>query len=275
MRALWSGSVSFGLITIPVKLYSAVEDRGLDFDYLHKKDLEPIRYARVCKADGREVPYEDIVRGYEFEKGDYVVLTDEDFRRASPRKSGTIDLVSFSDAAEIDPIYYEKAYYLEPAKGAEKSYALLRDALSKSGKVGVATFVLRNREHVAVLRPYGKVLLVEQLRFRSEIREPKDLKLPRAKATEKETEMALTLIGHLTQPFDPAQFRDTYVEDLKEVIAEKARGREPKRRQEAPALEPTEVKDLMRLLRASLRKERPKAFHKAKKAARSRDTARV
>lgn len=143
MRAIWSGALNFGLVDIPVKLYAAAESARLDLDMLHRKDLKPIRYARVCRAEGKEVRYADVVKGYEYKKGDYIVLTEEDFRRANVRKTRLIDIVEFADAAEIDPIYYEKPYYLRPEKGSEKAYRLLRDALKRSGKMGIATFVLR------------------------------------------------------------------------------------------------------------------------------------
>src|SRR5215211_1486354 len=142
MRALWTGSLSFGLINIPMKLYSATQEHGLNFDMLHKKDLSPIRYARICKADGKEIPYKDIVKGYEYQKGDYVVLVEEDFKRANIKKTKSIEMIEFTKESEINPLYYEKPYYLEPDKGADKAYVLLREALLKSKKVGIAKFVL-------------------------------------------------------------------------------------------------------------------------------------
>jgi DNA end-binding protein Ku len=157
MRAIWSGALSFGLVNIPVKLYSATAGMGLDLTMLHKKDISPIRYARICRADGKEIPYEDIVKGYEYQKGDYVILTDEDFKKASVEKTKAIEIESFVKESEIDPIYFEKPYYLEPEKGAQKAYALLRESLKKSKKIGLAKFVLRNREHLAAIRPKAKL----------------------------------------------------------------------------------------------------------------------
>jgi DNA end-binding protein Ku len=257
MRAIWTGALSFGLINIPVRLYSATatEDK-LEFDMLHKTDLSPIRYARICRADGKEIPYEDIVKGYEYRKGDYVVLTDEDFKSAAPRKTKTIDIMEFTKESDIDTIYYEKPYFLEPDKGAEKAYTLLREALKKSKKVGVASFVMRNKEHMAVIKPYGKVILLDQLRFKDEIRDPKDIKVPEvAKAARtKEIDMALSLIDHLTEPFKPEKYKDTYKSELEKVIKAKSKGKKYKSKEKPP--EDTEVFDLVAMLKDSLKKEK-------------------
>lgn len=255
MRAIWTGALSFGLVNIPIRLYSATEDHGLDFDMLHKEDLSPIRYARVCRADGKEVPYEDIVKGYEYEKGDYVVLDQEDFKKANVKKTKTIEIVDFVKEDEIDPIYFEKPYYLEPDKGAAKPYALLREAIKKSKKVALAKFVLRNREHIAVIKVSGNVLVLDQLRFDSEIRPPDSLNLPKSeKANTREIDMALSLIDQLSAHFKPEQYKDTYAQDLKAIIEEKAEGKKPKTKGKAP--QPTEVRDLMAALRASLEKQK-------------------
>lgn len=252
MRSIWTGTVSFGLVNIPVRLYVASEEHGLDLDMLHKKDMSPVRYVRVCKADGREVPYEEIVKGYEYQKGDYVVLTDEDFKRAAVRKTYTIEIVRFVAEGEIDSIYFEKPYYLEPDKGGEKAYALLREALRKAKKVGVAKFVLRNREHLGVVKPEDRVIVLNTLRYKSDIREAEGLKLPAGEAAKgKEVDMALQLIDQLTEPFNPGEFKDTYAEQLKRVIEEKIKGRPVTAQGEAPL--PTAVPDLMAALKASLK----------------------
>lgn len=251
MRSIWSGAISFGLIHIPVKLYSAVAESSLDFDMLRKQDLCPIRYARVCRDTGEEVPWEDIVKGYEYKKGDYVILEDEDFKRANVAKTQTIDVVDFVNAGEVDSIYLDKPYYLEPVKEARKAYALLREALKKTGRAGLALFVLRNRQHLALLKPEGDLLILNQMRFASEIRKPEGLNLPHeAEASKKELDMAIKLIDELSEPFQPEQFHDTYREELERVIEEKARGKTPEPRGEAPV--PTAVPDLMAKLRESL-----------------------
>lgn len=258
MRAIWTGSLSFGLVNIPVKLYSGAESgSGIDLTMLHGKDLSPIRYAKICRADGNEVPYEDIVKGYEYRKGDFVVLTDEDFERANAKKTKTIDIVEFSDEDEIDIRYFEKPYYLEPDKGADKPYALLREALTKSKKIAIAKFVLRNREHLAALKPVAGALVLEQMRFPAELREPSGLKLPeKVDVKGNEVEMALKLIDQLTQPFIPEDFHDTYTEELEKVIDAKVKGKPIVDDEKAPAN--TEVKDLMAMLKASLEKEQAK-----------------
>ena len=178
MRAIWSGAISFGLVNIPVKLYTGVEaEEGLDLRMLSKQDMSPIRYARISTATNKEVEWKDIVKGYEVEKGKYVVITDEDFKKASPEKTNTVDIIQFADEEEIDPIYYEKPYYLVPDKGAAKPYALLLKALEKVKKVGIATCVIRNREHIFTLKPLeGGLLLMEQLRYVDEIKERPEVK---------------------------------------------------------------------------------------------------
>ena len=258
MVAIWTGSLSFGLINIPVRLYSGSETRsGIDLDMLHKKDHAPIRYARFCREDGKEVPWEDIVKGYEYTKGDYIILTDEDFKKANVRKSKTIDITEFTDEDQIDIRYFEKPYYLEPDKNAQKPYALLREALRRSKKVAIAKFVLRNREHLALIKPVGNALVMNQMRFQNEVRQPSGLNLPEAEDTsKKEIDMALSLIDHLTEPFAPEDFHDTYTEELEEIIAQKAKGKKPKKQGSEP--QPTQVKDLMSMLKASLEKEKAK-----------------
>ncbi|HEY9744635.1 MAG TPA: Ku protein [Oculatellaceae cyanobacterium] len=254
MRSIWTGSLSFGLVNIPIRLYSGTKRERLDFDLLHKKDLSPIRYARVCKAEGKEVPYEEIVKGYEYEKGEYVVLTEEDFERANVRKNKSIEIISFAQQEEIDPNYFEKPYWIEPDKGAARAYALLREALRESGRVGIAQFVLRNREHLCIVRPEGEALALNQMRFASELQEPSSLQLPeRAKPDAKELSLALSLIDQFTEPFRPENYKDTYHEELERLIEEKLSGKAPAKMGKAP--EPTKVRDLMSLLKASLEQQ--------------------
>lgn len=260
MRALWTGSLSFGLVSIPVKLYPAAQSHGLDFDFLHRKDHEPIRYARICSVDGREVPYADIVRGYEVGKGEYVIVNDEDFKHANARKTKIIDLKSFADESDIDTIYYQKPYFLEPEKGGEKPYALMREALKKSGKVGIATFVLRNREHLAAIRPSGNALILHQLRFSQDMRDTADFDFPVSHVYAKEMDIALALIEQLSAPFQAEDYKDTYTQEMLRIINQKRRGIRPKLKKAEEPL-PTKVADLMELLKASLEQERKEHRH--------------
>ncbi len=258
MRAIWTGAISFGLVNIPVRLYNATIERKFRFNYLHKKDLSPIRYSRICLEDGQEIPYEEIVKGYEYQKGEYVVLTDEDFRKANLRKTGAIDIIEFVREGEVDSIYFEKPYYLEPGEGAERAYALLHEALQRSGKVGVAKFVLRNREHLGIVKIEGNMMILNQLRFKSEIQDAEGLKIPSFRVREeKEIELAIELIDQLTESFKPEKYHDTYSEELEEIIAERLQGKSPSPREEEPT--PTPIPDLMAVLRESLRRAKQKA----------------
>ncbi len=251
MRSLWSGAISFGLVNIPVKLNSAVEaNEGLDFDMLSKEDLAPIKYARIDTKTGKEVAWKDIVKGYQYAKGKYVVVTEEDFAKASPEKSKTIDLIQFVKEEEIDPILYEKPYYLIPDKSADKSYHLLVKALEETGTIGLAEFMLRNRMHLCAIKSYEGVLLLNQMRYQEEVRGiPEVGKAERI--TPKELSLATKLINQLTEAFDPAAFKDTYVTELKKVIKAKAAGREIRIAEPKKSTSAT-VKDLMDVLKQSL-----------------------
>jgi DNA end-binding protein Ku len=258
MRAIWTGAISFGLVNIPIRLYRGAIERKLKFNYLHKKDLSPIRYSRVCLEDGQEVPYKEIVKGYEYQKGEYIVLTDEDFRKANLRKTGAIDIIEFVKEGEVDSIYFEKPYYLEPDEGSERAYALLREALLRSRKVGVAKFVLKNREHLGILKIEGNVIVLNQLRFKSEIQDAENLKIPPSRTREeKEIALAVELIDQLTESFKPEKYHDTYSEELEEIIAERVQGKIPSPKEEEPT--PTPIPDLMAVLRESLRRVKQKA----------------
>jgi len=260
MQAIWSGAISFGLIHIPVQLYSAVNERGLEFNYLRKKDLCPIKYRRTCQGSDEEVPYKDIVKGYEVKKGQYVVLEDEDFKRASVKRSQLIEILSFVDASEVDPKLFEKPYYLEPEKDASKAYAILREALKRSQKVGVARFVLKSREHLAILKAETDAIILNQIRFCSEIRDPADLRLPKEKeATAKELEIAEKLILQLSEPFNLEQYQDTYSKELLKYIEAKAKGKQIHVISKEPT--PTAAADLMAKLRQSLEEVKRKGAH--------------
>jgi DNA end-binding protein Ku len=254
MRPIWNGSISFGLVNIPVRLYSGVNPReGIDLDMLHKEDHAPIRYARICRKDGEEIPWNDIVKGYEYQDGDYVVLTKKELESIDVEKTQTIDIQQFINEPDIDIRYYEKPYYLEVVKGGEKAYALLRGALQKSGKLALAKFVLHEREHIAVIKPLGRALVLNQMRYPTDLRQPGELNFPTEKGvTEKELEMALKLVRQETKPFIPEDYHDTYTEELEEMIKEKTKGKKPsKPRAKVP--KETSAKDLMGALKASLK----------------------
>lgn len=265
MRSIWRGTLSFGLLNIPVNLYSATHEHELKFVLLHKRDLSQIRYARFCKEEEKEIPYKDIVKGYELEKGKYVVLSDEDFEKANPEKSKTIEIIKFTNDNEIDSIYYDKPYYLEPDKRAEKAYALLQQALQKSKKVAVAKYILKNHEHLCTVKPYQNALILNQMRFHSEILSIDDLHLPgNQKITGKEMEMTLTLIDHLTESFHPEDYKNSYIEELKEIIKKKSKGRRiESKMKEAP--KSSKVYDIMSLLKASLEEQSHKSKVKKSK----------
>jgi len=257
MKSIWKGAIAFGLVNIPIKLYSAVEDSALDLDMLDKKDLANIKFKRVNSETGKEVPYENIVKGYLYHD-QYVVLEPEDFESADAKKTHTIEILNFVNEEEIDSIYYETPYYLEPDKSGEKAYAIFREALQTSGKVGVGTFVMRNKEALVVVKPYEKVLVLERIRFEEEIRNHDDLKLPASiKSKNKEIDMALKLIDQLTEEFDVSSYKDTYTKKLLDIIKQKSKGIKPKKTK----LEVVHNKstDLMSLLKASLQEKKKKA----------------
>jgi DNA end-binding protein Ku len=225
MRSIWTGSISFGLINIPVKIFPAVQESSLDLDMLDSKDHSNIKFKRVNENTGKEVAYENIVKGYKMDGG-YVVLEDEDFEAADAVKTKMIEIINFVDEQEIDSLYYEQPYYLEPEEPAMKAYALLRDALQLSGKVGVTTFVLKNKEGLAILKPYKNVIVLNRIRFAQEIREPSELKLPPvSKNKTKEMDMANKLVAQLTEKFNIEKYKDTYTAKLLKIIKEKSKGK--------------------------------------------------
>lgn len=253
MRPLWSGVLSFGLINIPVKIYSATASSELKFNYLHKTDVSPIRYAKVCRKDGKELSQDDLVKGYEYQDGDYVILTEDDFKKVDVHKSQAIDVLDFVKQDEIDFIYFEKPYYMEPDKGAAKAYAILRESLKKSQKVGVAKFVFHNKQHLGIIKPFEQLIVLEQMRFEDEIAAPDVLKLPKHETIRsKELEMAGSLIDQLTEHFNIKDYEDNYREELNRMIKTKIKGHQVKPRGEAP--HPTKSTDLMLLLKESLEK---------------------
>ncbi|MHB8095049.1 MAG: non-homologous end joining protein Ku [Candidatus Aminicenantales bacterium] len=251
-RPSWRGMISFGLVNVPVNLYTAVKPELHEMNYLRKDDLCPIAYRKVCRLTGEEVPFKDIVRGYEYRDGDFVVLDDEDFRKADVKKSSTIDVAVFVDEKDVDPKYMERPYYLEPEKKAHKAYALFRDAMAASRKVAIGLFVLRDREHLVMLKSEGRAILLILLRFAASLRDARDLDLPaKADVPKNQMELALDLIKKFEGDFHPETFKDTYAARLRSIIAAKAKGKTVHVREEKAPRE-TEVEDLMSRLKESL-----------------------
>jgi DNA end-binding protein Ku len=256
MRAIWKGSISFGLVNIPISLYPATKSEELHFSLLRKTDLSPINFRRVAQADGKEVPWEEIVKGYEYEKGKFVVFRDEDFKRVDIEATQSVDIVDFVELAEVNPMHFEKPYYMEPGRGAGKAYGLLKESLQKTGKVGIAKVVIRTRQHLASVKPNGDFLVLELMHFADEIVSPDALKKPEgAKPSDKEMQMATALIGSLTHPWDPERYEDDYRVAVLKVIDEKiaAGGKEiPKVSGKAGGKPATNVIDLVSVLQQSL-----------------------
>ncbi len=259
MKPLWEGAISFGLILIPVKLYKATDERKPDFHLVREKDLCPVKYMRVCKSSGEEIPFNEIAKSYEYQKGDYVILHDEDFRKAYTKRSENIEIIEFAGENEIDSKYFEQPYYLEPEKGASKVYALLREALKRTKKVGIAKYVLHNLQHLGILKVDGELLILNQIRFENELRKPEGLKIPaKEKMAEKEIEMAIMLIDQLSSPFKPEDFKDTFSEEIKKIIEQKVKTGKISTIDESQPEKPAEVINLMEKLKLSLEKARKK-----------------
>lgn len=255
MRSIWKGALSFGLVNIPVAMYTASREKEISFVLLHKKDLSEIRYARICKTEEKEIPWEEIVKGYEYEKGNFVILDENDFEKANLKKTKTIEIISFVESTEIDSVYYVKPYFLEPVKNAENAYGLLREALVKSNKVGIARYVLRNKEHIGIVKVHDNMIVLNELRYQNELLNSDDLKIPEAvKPKAKELDIAIQLINHLTEKFKPSEFKDTYSEELKKIISQKSKGRPIHPKGEEPKM--SKVQDIMSLLQASLEEKK-------------------
>src|SRR2546429_2807148 len=278
-RAIWKGSISFGLVNIPIALYPATRREEFKFRLLRKTDLSPVNYKRVVEKDGKEVPWDQIVKGYEYEKGKFVVFKDEDFQRVDVEATQTVDIQDFVELDEIDPIFFYKPYYLEPQKGGDKAYALLRDALKDSKKVGVAKVVIKTREYLAGVKPENGALVLDLMHFADELADTTNLHVPRRmEAGKREMNMAKSLIGSMTSKWQPEKYKDDYREALMEVIEEKveAGGKEIEEKpRKAP--KPTKVIDLVSVLQKSLEetgaKEKSKGKSRAKKAHPTRKAA--
>jgi DNA end-binding protein Ku len=270
-RALWKGSISFGLVNIPIELHTAVRNHRPKFRMLHAKDKSPVKFERVCITDGRPVGWDDLVKGYEYAKGHFVVLTKEDFQAAALEKTRTVDIIDFVKAEEIDDRFFETPYYLVPAKGGERAYALLREAIRESGRVGIAKFILRDAQHLAAVEVIDQALVLSVMRFADELADPKPLGFPSSDGIRKaELDMAKALVNSLAAEWEPEKYTDQYLENLMKIIQGKAKGKKVTlEADETPRR--GEVVDLMERLRRSLDQAGPKA-KPAKAAAKARGT---
>jgi DNA end-binding protein Ku len=266
-RALWKGSISFGLVNIPIELYTAVRDHRPRFRMLHAKDKSPVKFERVCVRDGKPVAWEDLVKGFEYQKGHFVVITKEDFRTAALEKTRTIDIVDFVKAEEIDDRFFETPYYLVPAKGGERAYALLRDAIRESGRIGISKFILRDAQHLAAVEVIGNAIVLTVMRFADELVDAEGFEFPSSERVRKaEIDMAKALVNSLAAEWDPSKYTDEYRENLMRIIQGKIKGKEV-------TLEPTaeprqaEVVDLMERLRRSLEQGAPRGARAGRRTA--------
>jgi len=277
MRAIWKGSISFGLVNIPIALYPATRKEELKFRLLRKKDLSPVNYKRVASKDGKEVPWDEIVKGYEYEKGKFVVLSEKDFQRVDLEATQTVDIQDFVDLDEIDPMFFYKPYYLEPQKGGDKAYTLLREALSDGQKVGIAKVVIKTRQYLGGVKALKDALVLELMHFAEELADPEKLHVPKKTTIGKrEKEMAEALVKSMSAKWDPEKYKDDYREALMEVIEEKVEsGGEEIEEKPKEKKTPTKVIDLVAVLQESLKAQQggkkksasKKAKHHAKKAA--------
>ena len=273
-RSIWRGSISFGLVSVPVRMVTATESKELRFHFLHKDDLSPIGYDKVRKDTGEHVDPEDVVRGFEVEKGRYVPLEDEDLDRLDVELTKAVDICDFVDLDEIDPIYFRKAYYLLPEEGAEKAYLLLVRALEETGKVGIAKVVIRNKQHLACLRTLDGRLVLETMYYADEVKKPEQIET-KSDLRKAEIDMAKSLVENLSEPFEPAKYDDTYRKELLELLRAKAEGQELP---EPSGDEGGEVVDLMAALRESVertKKSSRSGTKRAKKPARAAKSKRA
>ena len=251
-RALWKGSIAFGLVNIPVELHGAVRDHRPRFRMLHAKDESPVHYERVCETEGKPVAWEDLVKGYEYEKGQFVILSKDDFKTAALEKTRTVDILDFVDPAAVDDRYYETPYYLLPGKGAERAYALLRDAIRESGRIGIGKIILREAQHLAALEVIEDAIVLTMMRYADELADLSSFSFPSSQGLRKpELAMARQLIDHLSAEWDPEKYTDDYQANLMKVIQAKMKGRTPKLREPVDKRQ-ANVVDLMERLRASL-----------------------
>jgi len=273
-RAIWKGSIAFGLVNIPIELYSAVRDHRPHFRLLHAKDESPVHYERVCQTEGKPVAWEDLVKGYEYEKGQFVVLTKDDFKTAAVEKTKTIDILDFVDPKDVDERYFETPYYLQPGKGAERAYALLREAIRESGRIGIGKIILREAQHLAALEVIDDALVLTMMRFSDELAELADFQFPAAEGLRKpELAMARQLIDHLSSTWEPEKYTDEYRDNLMRVIHAKLKGKKPRLTgRETP--HQAKVVDLMERLRASLAEKGTTESRGRRPASKAKKTSR-
>ncbi len=269
-RGLWKGAISFGLVNVPVELHSAKKRTSeLDMTMLDKRDLAPVGYKRVNKATGKEVPWAEVVKGYEYQNDKYVVLSEEDFRRANPEAAKTVDIQAFVELADIAPQYFETPYYLIPGKRGEKAYALLRDTLKKAGKAGIATVMIRTKQYLAALIAQDELLVLNTLRYHDELKKASEFDIPDAKVSAKEMDMAMRLVDDMADNWEPARYKDTFKDDLLKRIEEKVEAGQTEEitEPEKGAREPksADVVDLMSLLKKSIEKKPTKRASHGKK----------
>jgi len=269
-HAIWSGSINFGLVTIPVKLFTAVKTDDLSFNMLHKKDEGRIKYERVCSVDGKPVPWDEIAKGYEYEKGEYVVLTDEDFAKVNPEATQSVDILEFVELDKINPMFFDKPYYLEPTKQGKHAYALLREALADSNRVAIARVVIRTKEYIAAVKPIDGALVLELMHWASEIVPADTLEIPGREALpEKEMQMARMLIDTMSvDDFDAAKFTNKYHDELLAMIDARANGKELTKAKKAPLR--AKVVNLMDVLAQSLEESKKRRAGENGKAASSK-----
>ena len=253
MASIWKGTLSFGLVTVPVELRSAVRADSISFRLLHADDLAPVKFERVCSTDGEVVPWNEIVKGYEYAKGKFVVLTDEDFKAAALESSRTLEILDFVRADEIDPRFFEQPYYLVPSKGGEKAYALLREALRRTDSVGIGKITIRQAQHLVAVRPVGEALVLDLMRFAGELVDTGEYNFPSAENVRaQELQMAEQLIANLTERFDPEKYTDDYRANLMKIIRAKMKGKKVRLEEPEPEPADTKIVDLMARLRESL-----------------------
>ena len=269
-RGLWKGAISFGLVSVPVELHSAKKRSAeLDMTMLDKRNLAPVGYKRVNKSTGKEVPWNEVVKGYEYKDEKYVVMSPEDFRRANPEAARTVEILAFVELADIQPQYFDTPYYLKPEKRGEKAYALLRETLEKAGKAGIASVVIRTKQYLAALVAQDELLVLNTLRYADELKAPAEMEIPKARVTAKELDMALRLVEDLADKWHPEKYKDSYRDDLMKRIKEKIKAGETEEITEAEkeprAAQGAQVIDLMSLLRQSVERKPAKAKRPARR----------